>query len=130
MGLIEQATRPDRVIPMIRFLARRDWTSRAMTKALAPFNPLDPRRYSDPYPLYEQLRAEGPVFHHRRAGTWFVTGHAECEELLRGPVVGREAILYADLDPSRLAEARLAFDPYGFDARPDLFEARVLDPPR
>lgn len=51
-------------------------------------------------------------------------------ELLHGPVLGREAILYADLDPQRLAEARLAFDPYGFDARPDLFEARVLDPPR
>ncbi len=50
-------------------------------------------------------------------------------ELLHGPVLGREAMLYADLDPNRLVQARLAFDPYGFDARPDLFEARVLGRP-
>ena len=61
----------------MRVLAKRDWTSRAMTRMLAPFNPLDPRRYSDPYPLYEELRAAGPVFHHRRAALWMVTGHAE-----------------------------------------------------
>lgn len=51
-------------------------------------------------------------------------------EQLHGPVCGREAILYGDLDPNRLVQARLAFDPFGFDARPDLFEARVLTPAR
>ena len=49
--------------------------------------------------------------------------------LLHRPAYSREAILYADLDPEQVAQARLEFDPYGFDARPDLFEARILRTP-
>ena len=101
MAVIEQVLRPERMIPVIRFLARRDWTSRAMTRALAPFNPLDPRRYTNPYPLYDELRAHGPVYHHTRAATWLVSGHPECEEVLRGSVSVDRSEMMSTLSPYR-----------------------------
>src|SRR5215831_1685087 len=43
-----------------------------------------PEGRTDPYPLYEAIRAEGPVI---RVGDTFVvaTGYAECDRLLRDP---------------------------------------------
>jgi nitrilase len=44
---------------------------------------------------------------------------------LAGPLYGEESILYADLDPLRLAEERQRFDPAGHYHRPDVLELRV-----
>jgi nitrilase len=44
---------------------------------------------------------------------------------LAGPLYGEEGILYADLDPLRLAEERQRFDPAGHYHRPDVLELRV-----
>lgn len=86
MGRIAEAIqRPERIVPVLRLVAKRDWSSRLLTRALKPFNPLDPRRYSDPYAAYAEFRPHGPVFHHERAGNWLISGHAECEAVLRAP---------------------------------------------
>jgi nitrilase len=44
---------------------------------------------------------------------------------LAGPLWDEEGILYADLDPQRLYEARQRFDPAGHYHRPDVFELRI-----
>jgi nitrilase len=44
---------------------------------------------------------------------------------LAGPLYGEEGVLYAELDPQRLAEERQRFDPAGHYHRPDVFELRV-----
>jgi nitrilase len=44
---------------------------------------------------------------------------------LAGPLYGEEGILYAELDPTRLAEERQRFDPAGHYHRPDLLRLTV-----
>jgi nitrilase len=44
---------------------------------------------------------------------------------LAGPLWDEEGVLYAELDPQRLYEARQRFDPAGHYHRPDLFELRL-----
>jgi uncharacterized protein (TIGR03086 family) len=46
-------------------------------------------------------------------------------EILAGPLVEREGILYAELDPARARAARVEFDPVGHYARPDVFRLEV-----
>ncbi|MGI9597064.1 MAG: cytochrome P450, partial [Acidimicrobiales bacterium] len=70
---------------MLRALAGRDWLQRPLNVALAPFNPFDPRRHADPYPLYDRARRQ-PIFYNRMARTWMVTGYEEATAVLRGPV--------------------------------------------
>jgi nitrilase len=47
---------------------------------------------------------------------------------LAGPLYGEEGILYADLDPTRLAEERQRFDPAGHYHRPDVLSLTVREP--
>jgi nitrilase len=44
---------------------------------------------------------------------------------LAGPLWDQEGVLYAELDPQRLYEARQRFDPAGHYHRPDVFRLRV-----
>jgi len=44
---------------------------------------------------------------------------------LAGPLWDEEGVLYADLDPARLYEARQRFDPAGHYHRPDVFRLVV-----
>ena len=44
---------------------------------------------------------------------------------LAGPLYGEEGILYAELDPARLAEERQRFDPAGHYHRPDVLQLSV-----
>lgn len=122
MSPIDALIQPQYVIPTLRVLAKRDWSSRMLTRTLAPFNPLDPRRYTDPYSMYEEVRAHGPVYYHRRLDDWIVTGFAEGEAALRADVsVDRTAVMdvvspYRDVSPSTM----------------ELFKSLLLtvDPPR
>ena len=99
----------DRLIfPALRASAGLDWLQRPLNTVLAPFNPFDPRRRIDPYPLYERARSHAPVFHHRLLGIWIATGYDEVTQVLRGPVsVERrhtiEAITpYRDMKPENV----------------------------
>ncbi len=47
---------------------------------------------------------------------------------LAGPLYGEEGILYAELDPARLAEERQRFDPAGHYHRPDILGLTVREP--
>jgi nitrilase len=49
-------------------------------------------------------------------------------EYLAGPLYDEEGILYADLEPSRLAEERQRFDPAGHYHRPELLKLEVSVP--
>jgi len=51
-------------------------------------------------------------------------------EILTGPAFGEEAILRADLDLDRIAEAKYDFDVVGHYARPDVFTLSVDERPR
>ena len=44
---------------------------------------------------------------------------------IAGPVVGREEVLVADIDPHTVNEERMMFDVAGHYSRPDVFESRV-----
>ena len=96
------------VFSILKLASRRPTTSRLLDRVLAPFNPLDPRRHIDPYPLYDEARDAGPIFYHRITGMWIVTGYCEVMEVMRGPVsVDRRRSLaatgpYNRMDPDNL----------------------------
>jgi cytochrome P450 len=50
-----------------------------------PYNPLDPRMRSDPYPVYRRLRELDPVQLLPDQDTWILTRHADCLTVLRDP---------------------------------------------
>jgi nitrilase len=51
-------------------------------------------------------------------------------EVLAGPLVEREGVLYAELDANRARASREQFDPVGHYARPDVFRLLVDTSPR
>jgi cytochrome P450 len=55
------------------------------------FNPMDPAFVADPYPTYQQLRAEDPV-HHSPLGFWVLTRYDDVIAALRDPRLAKEAI--------------------------------------
>jgi nitrilase len=46
-------------------------------------------------------------------------------EILAGPLVGEEGIIYAEIDASRARSTRYKFDPVGHYSRPDVFRLHV-----
>ncbi|MQY17093.1 cytochrome P450 [Nocardia macrotermitis] len=50
-----------------------------MTSALEPFtfDPYDYRFHDDPYPTYERLRADAPLYHNPDLGFWALSRHAD-----------------------------------------------------
>lgn len=56
------------------------------------FDPDDPAFVADPYPAYARLRADAPVVHHERHGSWLVSRHADVDRVLRDRAFGREFV--------------------------------------
>ena len=48
-------------------------------------NPFADERFSWPYPMYDRMRADGPVAYGRPYRQWFVFGYDEVQEVLRSP---------------------------------------------
>ena len=70
-------------------------------------DPFAPEHRADPYPLYERLRAEAPIWYHPYYDELVLTRHADCEAVLRDPRWSSDP---ENLDPSRRAadDMRLA----------------------
>lgn len=60
-----------------------------MTNAVA-FNPLSPEFQADPYPYYDMLRENMPVFYFAEWENWFLTRHEDNAAALKHPHFGRE----------------------------------------
>ena len=75
--------------------------------------------YPDDFPLREEIAELNPL---GRGGSAIL---APDGSYLAGPLYGEEGILYADLDPQRLAEERQRFDAAGHYHRPDVLSLQV-----
>jgi nitrilase len=75
--------------------------------------------YPEDFPLREQLEGRDLL---GRGGSAILGPDGA---YLAGPLYDEEGILYADLDPARLAEERQRFDPAGHYHRPDVLGLSV-----
>ncbi|MBP2364713.1 cytochrome P450 [Pseudonocardia parietis] len=64
---------------------------------MGDFDPTDPDFLADPYPVYDELRAAGPVHEHRHLGLPVAVTHAACSAVLRDRGLGR---IWQDAEPS------------------------------
>ena len=53
------------------------------------YDPWSPEFVADPYPAYEVLRRERPVFYHEPTDQWVIARHADVDALLRDRRLGR-----------------------------------------
>ena len=60
-----------------------------MSKASEWFDPSDRSLRDDPYPAFERLRKEAPVFFHDRLKLWFFSRHEDIATLLTDKRLGR-----------------------------------------
>ncbi|BCK66670.1 hypothetical protein Srufu_006230 [Streptomyces libani subsp. rufus] len=49
---------------------------------MSDYDPLDAATVADPYPVYERLRKNTPVFWSERFGSWIVTRYSDCHRVL------------------------------------------------
>ncbi len=78
--------------------------------------------YPDDFPLREEIEGLDLI---GRGGSAILGPDGA---YLAGPLYGEEGILYAELDPARLAEERQRFDPAGHYHRPDILGLTVREP--
>jgi len=57
--------------------------------ASAAFRPYEQAFARDPYPVFDRLRRESPVFHSTEFGMTFFTRYGDVERLLQDPRLGR-----------------------------------------
>src|ERR687898_2377092 len=77
--------------------------------------------YPDHFPLRDELEGRDLL---GRGGSAILGPDGA---YLAGPLYDEEGILYAELDPTRLAEERQRFDPAGHYHRPDVFSLSVSE---
>ncbi len=56
------------------------------------FSPLSPEFQANPYPFYDMLRDNMPIFFWQDWGMWFLTRYEDCSFVLRDPRFGREIL--------------------------------------
>ena len=66
-------------------VGRRPPLSNALFRFTKWGNPFAEERFSWPYPMYDRMRADGPVAYGRLYRQWFVFGYDEVQEVLRSP---------------------------------------------
>jgi cytochrome P450 len=60
------------------------------------FDPDDPAFLADPYPVFAELREQGPVHWHEGLGLYIAVSHAACDAVLRNRSLGR---IWRDREP-------------------------------
>ncbi len=71
-----------------------------------PFDPYDPEFRKNPYPFYDRLRSETPIFYHGDWDLWFFTTFEDISALLGDKRLGRT--MDHVLSPEEVAEKRRA----------------------
>ncbi len=56
------------------------------------FNPLSPEFQANPYPYYDMLRTNAPLFHWGQWNIWFLTRYEDCAVLLKDNRLGHEIL--------------------------------------
>ncbi|MBL8166218.1 MAG: cytochrome P450, partial [Anaerolineae bacterium] len=56
------------------------------------FSPLSPEFQANPYPVYEMLRANAPIFYWEQWGITFLTRYEDCAALLKDSRFGHEIL--------------------------------------
>jgi cytochrome P450 len=69
------------------------------------FNPNDPAFLQDPYPTYDRLRRESPIFFDDESGLWFCSRHEDVDFMLRDRRLGRA------IDPEILPKEKVPAPP-------------------
>jgi cytochrome P450 len=89
------------MISVIRLMIRLGWPMRVLRPLFGRFNPFDPERRRDPYPIYARMRREAPVYESRVAGIWFLFRHRDVEAALKDArfTVQRSAYANPRLNP-------------------------------
>jgi cytochrome P450 len=64
-------------------IGNRPWLSDMLFRFTKWGNPFAEERFSWPYPMYERMRANGPVVYGRPYRQWFVFGYDEVQQVLR-----------------------------------------------
>jgi pimeloyl-[acyl-carrier protein] synthase len=85
-----------------------------MATAQTEFNPFDPAVIADPYPYYRSMRERDPVHWNGSIRTWFLTRHAEVNELLRDDRFSSDRTRserYVEPPRGRPARSMLVVDP-------------------
>ena len=75
------------------------------------FDAHDPAFLQDPYPTYDRLRAEGPIFYDEESDMWFCSGYEDVDFFLRDRRLGRAidpALLPAVKAPAPADESSFA----------------------
>ncbi|MGI9598921.1 MAG: cytochrome P450 [Acidimicrobiales bacterium] len=89
-------------IPMLRAIAKRPKLADFVFRFDRWGNALGPDRYEYPYPLYDRMRADGPVVERKLYQQWFVTGHEEAKQILSSSdvIVSPQRELLHEIRPS------------------------------
>ena len=82
-------------------IGRRRRVSDALFRFTKWGNPFSDERYSWPYPMYDRMRAEGPVAYGRPYRQWFVFGFDEVQDVLRSSHVATAPVGELLLSTSR-----------------------------
>jgi cytochrome P450 len=75
-------------------------------------DPKDPAFYNNPYPYYQLLRDQAPVFYWRDFDLWCFTRHADVEAILRDRRFGRQISHLANREELGLPEERQDLQPF------------------
>ncbi|MEM7347464.1 MAG: cytochrome P450, partial [Chloroflexota bacterium] len=74
------------------------------------FDPTDPNFLQNPYPVYDQMRAESPIFFHQDTNLWYVTTHRDVSTILRDRRFGRD--VHLALPPEQCPVSPPEYEPF------------------
>mgnify|MGYP001800814987 CR=1 FL=1 len=86
----------------------------------------DPAFYNNPYPVYQQLQAELPLFYWENNGLWGVVRHEEISAILRDRRFGRQILHVMSREQMGWEAERADLRPF-FDV--ERFSLLELEPP-
>jgi len=89
-------------------------------------NPRDPSFYNDPYPTYEILRAQTPIFFWEEFNFWCFLAHEDVDAILRDRRFGRQILHVATRDELGMPPERADLKPF-YDV--DRYSMLELEPP-